>query len=66
MTLRQLESQGGMPVIDDYANTPEREFLPLPTASKLDLIRQRVKDHAQQDPETVARLVRVWIDEKNR
>jgi hypothetical protein len=35
--------------------------------SKIDMIRKRVIDQAKQDPETVARLVRVWLnDEKNR
>jgi flagellar biosynthesis/type III secretory pathway M-ring protein FliF/YscJ len=79
MTVRQLEAQlrsavppiagakGGAPQKDDYANTPERELLPLPSPSKMDVIRERVIEHAQQDPETVARLVRVWLnDEKNK
>jgi flagellar M-ring protein FliF len=70
MTVRQLEArlQNGGAVGDDaYANTAERELLPLPQASRMDLIRKRVVEHAQQDPETVARLVRVWLnDEKNK
>jgi flagellar M-ring protein FliF len=68
MTVRQLEAQlNGLPIKDDYAGTPEREFLPLPTPNKIDLIRKRVVEQAQTDPETVARLVRVWLaDEKNR
>lgn len=68
MTVKQLEAQlKGIPMKDDYAGTPEREFLPLPTPSKMDLIRKRVVEQAQTDPETVARLVRVWLaDEKNR
>jgi flagellar biosynthesis/type III secretory pathway M-ring protein FliF/YscJ len=34
---------------------------------KIDMIRKRVVEHAQQDPETVARLVRVWLnDERNK
>ncbi len=68
MTVKQLEAQlrGGQ-VQDDHANTPERELLPLPSPSKMDLIRKRVVEHAQQDPETVARLVRVWLnDERNK
>lgn len=66
MTVKQLEAQlrGGAPVQDDYANTPEREFLPLPSPSKMDLIRKRVVEHASQDPETVARLVRIWLNEE--
>lgn len=68
MTVKQLEAQlNGMPVKDDYANTPERELLPLSTPSKMDLIRKRVVEHAQSDPETVARLVRTWLaDERNK
>ena len=68
LTVKQLEAQlNGTSFKDDYAGTPEREFLPLPTASKMDLIRKRVVEQAQSDPETVARLVRVWLaDEKNR
>jgi flagellar M-ring protein FliF len=71
MTVRQLEARlqngGTAPASDDYANSAERELLPLPQASRMDLIRKRVVEHAQQDPETVARLVRVWLnDEKNK
>jgi flagellar biosynthesis/type III secretory pathway M-ring protein FliF/YscJ len=33
----------------------------------MDIIRKRVIEQAKQDPETVARLVRVWLnEEKNR
>ena len=50
-----------------YANTPERELLPLQTQSKMDLIRKRVVEQTQSDPETVARLVRMWLaDERNK
>jgi flagellar M-ring protein FliF len=70
MTVRQLEARlqnGGSLDQDEYANTAERELLPLPQQSRMDLIRKRVVEHAQQDPETVARLVRVWLnDEKNK
>jgi flagellar biosynthesis/type III secretory pathway M-ring protein FliF/YscJ len=71
MTVRQLEARlqngGTTPENDAYANTAERELLPLPQASRMDLIRKRVVEHAQQDPETVARLVRVWLnDEKHK
>ena len=45
------------------AATPEREFLPLPTSNKMDLIRARVVEHAKSEPETVARLVRMWLNE---
>src|SRR5204862_3240426 len=65
MTVRQLEARlqngGSAAGKDAYANTAERELLPLPQASRMDLIRKRVVEHAQQDPETVARLVRVWL-----
>ena len=68
MTVKQLEAQlSGVPMKDDYANTPEREFLPLPSPSKIEMIRKRVVEHAQTDPETVARLVRMWLaDERNK
>ena len=68
MTVKQLEAQlNGTLLKDEYAGTPEREFLPLPTPTKMDLIRKRVVEQAQTDPETVARLVRVWLtDEKNK
>jgi flagellar M-ring protein FliF len=70
MTVKQLEAQlnGGAPLgMDDYAHTPERELLPLPSPSKMDMIRKRVVEHASEDPETVARLVRIWLsDEKNK
>lgn len=45
------------------ATTPEREFLPLPSSNKMDLIRSRIMEHAEREPETVARLVRVWLNE---
>jgi flagellar biosynthesis/type III secretory pathway M-ring protein FliF/YscJ len=71
MTVRQLEArlQGGgtTPEGDAYSESAERELLPLPQQSRMDVIRKRVVEHAQQDPETVARLVRVWLnDEKNK
>jgi flagellar M-ring protein FliF len=68
MTVKQLEAQlNGTALKDDYANSLERELLPLPTPSKMDMIRKRVVEHAQSDPETVARLVRMWLaDERNR
>src|SRR6185503_7180917 len=46
MTVRQLEARlqngGTTPEMDDYANTAERELLPLPQPSRMDLIRKRV------------------------
>jgi len=67
MTVRQLEAQLNGTSLDNFAGTPEREFLPLPTPTKMDLSRKRVVEQAQTDPETVAKLVRVWLtDEKNK
>jgi flagellar M-ring protein FliF len=69
MTVKQLEAQlAGVELPrDEYANTPEREILPLPGPSKMEVIRDRVIEHASHDPETVARLVRVWLnDEKSK
>src|SRR5437773_9091014 len=43
------------------------DSMPLPAPNKIDMIRKRVVEHAQSDPEAVARLVRTWLaDEKNR
>jgi flagellar M-ring protein FliF len=68
MTVKQLEAQlNGLTGKDDFANMAEREFLPLPTPSKMDMIRKRVVEQTQNDPETVARLVRMWLaDERNK
>ena len=69
LTVKQLEAQlarsGGSLDKDSYANTPERELLTSP--ARMDVIRKRVIEQAKQDPETVARLVRVWLsEEKNK
>ena len=69
MTVKQLEAQlrGGKSIQEDYPSTAERELMPAPSPSKMDLIRKRVVEHAQTDPETVAKLVRIWLnDEKNK
>jgi flagellar biosynthesis/type III secretory pathway M-ring protein FliF/YscJ len=71
MTVKQLEAKlkagEAITIADDFANSPERELLALPTPTRMDLIRKRVVEHAKEDPESVARLVRVWLnDEKNR
>jgi flagellar M-ring protein FliF len=72
MTVRQLEAQlnGGAPVagsLNNFGETAERELIPMAPPSKMDLIRKRVVEHAQEDPETVARLVRIWLnDERNK
>jgi flagellar biosynthesis/type III secretory pathway M-ring protein FliF/YscJ len=45
----------------------DQDMLPMPGPSRIDLIRKRVVEQAEQNPETVARLVRVWLnDEKNK
>ena len=65
--LPDLPSQPAAAVPAGAPGTPEREFLPLPSSNKVDLIRQRVVEHAKREPETVARLIRVWLnDEQSR
>jgi flagellar M-ring protein FliF len=67
MTVKQLEARLQNGDLDALADTPERELLPLPQQSRMDLIRKRVVEQTKQDPETVARLVRVWLnEEKNK
>jgi flagellar M-ring protein FliF len=68
MTVKQLEAQlNGTALKDDYDNSPERDFMPLPTPSKMEMIRKRVVEQTQTDPETVAKLVRMWLaDERQR
>jgi flagellar biosynthesis/type III secretory pathway M-ring protein FliF/YscJ len=67
MTVKQLEAQlagapapeNTVPVIEDYG--------PVATPTKMEMMRKRVVEHAAADPETVARLVRVWVtDERNK
>jgi flagellar biosynthesis/type III secretory pathway M-ring protein FliF/YscJ len=69
MTVKQLEAQlrgGGSPQDAYIGNSLERELLPIQSPAKIDVIRKKVVEHAQQDPETVARLVRAWINGKGR
>jgi flagellar M-ring protein FliF len=47
----------------EEAHKAEREFLPLPSSHKVDLIRNRIVEHAKREPETVARMVRAWLSE---
>src|SRR6058998_352225 len=64
MTVKQLEAQlsGASP----YGNG-DRDLMTPSGPSKMEMIRKRVVEHAQSDPETVARLVRAWLaDEKNK
>ena len=39
------------------------EFLPLPAASKTNLIKERIVEHAKKEPEAVAKLIKVWLKE---
>ena len=64
-----LGQQPGMYSADGSAAsglTPGQELLPLPSSNKVDLIRSRIIEHARRDPETVARLVRVWLNEERQ
>jgi flagellar M-ring protein FliF len=66
ITLRQLEAQlqSGS---DPYAPSVGRELTLPPHMAKIELIRNRLAEQAQRDPETMARLVRTWMaGEKNR
>jgi flagellar M-ring protein FliF len=61
MTVKQLEAQ-----LQSGANA-EFEPVSLSAPTKMDVIRTRVLEHAQQDPENVARLVKTWLhDERTR
>jgi flagellar M-ring protein FliF len=64
MTLKQLEAQIAGGGAKDAQTASQADLLPLPGPSKMELIRDRVIEHATQDPETVARLVRVWLNDE--
>jgi len=66
MTVKQMEAQlqGGVPQ-PIHAQQPA-DVLPMPGPSKMEIIRDRVIEHASQDPETVARLVRVWLSDEKK
>jgi flagellar M-ring protein FliF len=71
LTVKQLEARlasGASPVeIGEMSAVEDQDMLPMPGPSRIDLIRKRVVEQAEQNPETVARLVRVWLnDEKNK
>jgi len=71
LTVKQLEarlaSSNGGAEAADLAGTDDLDLLAPQGPSKIDMIRKRVIEQAKQDPETVARLVRVWLnEEKNR
>jgi len=64
MTVKQFEAQLRGASLHGNA---DGDSMPLPAPNKIDMIRKRVVEHAQSDPEAVARLVRTWLaDEKNR
>jgi len=71
LTVKQLEARlasGASPSeISEMTAAEEQDLLPMPGPSRIDLIRKRVVEQAEQNPETVARLVRVWLnEEKNK
>jgi len=71
LTVKQLEarlasSNTGADALD-LNGASDLDMLAPQGPSKIDMIRKRVIEQARQDPETVARLVRVWLnEEKNR
>jgi flagellar M-ring protein FliF len=68
VTVKQLEAQlAGAPLPDGEISSVQDYVPPVAGPSKTELIRKRIVEHAQADPQSVARLVRVWIgDERNR
>jgi flagellar M-ring protein FliF len=66
LTVKQLEAElarsGGSLEKDDHANSPDRDKVR--AQSRMDVIRKRVVEQAKQDPETVARMVRVWLNQE--
>ena len=67
MTIKQLEAQLSGASAQDSLGGLQQDYAPVPTHSKMEMMRKRVVEHAQADPETVARMVRVWLsDEKNK
>ena len=60
------QQAGTIPAVGEDGGSPEREFLPLPSSNKVDMIRSRIVEHAKREPETVARLVRVWLNEEKQ
>jgi flagellar M-ring protein FliF len=65
MTVKQLEAQlSGAP--PQPGAEPLQEYAPVAGSSKIDMIRKRVVEHAQADPETVARLVKLWLSDERK
>ena len=71
LTVKQLEarlaSSNTAAEMNDMGTSADFDLVAPQGPSKIDVIRKRVIEQAKQDPETVARLVRVWLnEEKNR
>jgi len=66
VTVKQLEAQlNGSSV--QAGSQSSVEYGPVQAGtSKIDMIRKRVIEHAQGDPEAVARLVRVWLSDERK
>jgi flagellar M-ring protein FliF len=65
LTVKQLEAQisGAAPEAAVPAPSPAIELESLNARTKMEEIRDRVVERAKQDPENVARLVRVWLND---
>jgi flagellar M-ring protein FliF len=66
MTVKQLEAQLSGIGAQQAAGQSLDDYAQVATPTKMDLIRKRVVEHAQTDPETVARLVRVWLSDERK
>jgi flagellar M-ring protein FliF len=71
LTVKQLEarlaSSNTAADMNELSSAADFDLAAPQGPSKIDIIRKRVIEQAKQDPETVARLVRVWLnEEKNR
>jgi flagellar M-ring protein FliF len=65
MTVKQLEAQLQSGQQAHAQQVPDVMSLQQ-GPSKMEIIRDRVIEHASQDPETVARLVRVWLTDDKK
>ncbi len=64
VSIGQLEQQlTAQPLPALPGQQAELEIQALPSGNKVDMIRSRIVEHAKRNPETVARLVRVWLTE---
>lgn len=64
LTVKQLEAQLHGTPAQQAAEAVLNEYAPVASPSKIEMIRKRVVEHAQSDPETVARLVRLWLSDE--